>query len=582
MAKLSWLVRAGYSVGHVLNDLCAACWFSYLLLYLQQVQGLSGTQAGAVLFSGQLADALATPLVGLGSDATRSGLPAFGLGKRKIWNAGGVLLVAISFTFIFGVCLGCDVGEREGGAGAATLKTVTFSLAAAFFNFGWASVQVSHMAMVPELTTDENERVLLNSSRYAFTVLSNVAVFLVVLGLLQKAGAEGKYEPVVYSHLAWIVLALGGVCSLFFLWAVQEKEVRSTSRGDYASLPEGETSLLGEEHKGASDSLSIHSPSDSGSDDDRGGRRLRPPPSPRLELTVRGNSSGRKNVMTWRDWLSVLPFFQVMVVYACVRLAVNVSQVYLTFYVVDTLSMPPEALASVPLICYVAQLLTTLTMKRLAQRLGRRRALTAGAMCTAVACGLLLVITPATANAVYPTVFLLGVGCASSMVITVSVEGDLVGPNTESGAFVYGFMSFADKLVNGLVILAIQAFGDDRAPPGSPDRAHFIRIATGLVPLCAAVVSAMVSWTITFPKALEGSVGTPTVEATAGVAPGVIGRRPAILRSFSFFSGGMTGAGARPGPAMLSTHSHAVSQEMVGEGLGGGGETAPFLSSGAR
>jgi MFS family permease len=255
--------------------------------------------------------------------------------------------------------------------------------------------------------------------------------------------------------------------------------------------------------------------------------------------------------------------------------------------------MPPEALASVPLICYLAQLLTTLSMKRMAQRLGRRKALTAGAVCTAVACALLLFITPATADAIYPTVFLLGVGCASSMVITVSVEGDLVGPNTESGAFVYGFMSFADKLINGLVILAIQAFGDDRAPPGSPDRAHFIRIATGLIPLSAAVISAVVSWTIAFPPALEGSVGTPAGGARedsegASTTPEVVrearsigGRRTqTLMHSFSFYSGGMTGAGARPGPVRAGSMLNVVAQELETERLLGGAlDASPAFST---
>ena len=49
---LSWIASCSYSMGHFLNDATASCWFSYLLLYLTQAQGLSGSQAGIVLFSG--------------------------------------------------------------------------------------------------------------------------------------------------------------------------------------------------------------------------------------------------------------------------------------------------------------------------------------------------------------------------------------------------------------------------------------------------------------------------------------------------------------------------------------------------
>lgn len=34
-SSLSLLQKLGYSVGHVMNDLCAAIWFTYLLVYME-------------------------------------------------------------------------------------------------------------------------------------------------------------------------------------------------------------------------------------------------------------------------------------------------------------------------------------------------------------------------------------------------------------------------------------------------------------------------------------------------------------------------------------------------------------------
>lgn len=34
----------GYGVGHFLNDLCAACWFNYLLYYLKSVDPIGGPE----------------------------------------------------------------------------------------------------------------------------------------------------------------------------------------------------------------------------------------------------------------------------------------------------------------------------------------------------------------------------------------------------------------------------------------------------------------------------------------------------------------------------------------------------------
>lgn len=42
------------------------------------------------------------------------------------------------------------------------------------------------------------------------------------------------------------------------------------------------------------------------------------------------------------------------------------------------------------------------------------------------------------------------------LVTSLGVCADLIGQNTESGAFVYGVMSFMDKLSNGFAVMLIQ------------------------------------------------------------------------------------------------------------------------------
>lgn len=39
----------------------------------------------------------------------------------------------------------------------------------------------------------------------------------------------------------------------------------------------------------------------------------------------------------------------------------------------------------------------------------------------------------------------------------VAMTADLIGPHTHSRPFVYGAMSFLDKMANGLVVMAIQS-----------------------------------------------------------------------------------------------------------------------------
>jgi len=44
------------------------------------------------------------------------------------------------------------------------------------------------------------------------------------------------------------------------------------------------------------------------------------------------------------------------------------------------------------------------------------------------------------------------------LVTSLGITADLIGLNTESGAFVYGAMSFIDKLSNGVAVTLIQTF----------------------------------------------------------------------------------------------------------------------------
>ena len=85
-----------FGTGHLMNDLCGATWFNYLLYFLVKVQGVSRITAGTVMLVGQVADALATPLVGLLSDRWNSPI-----GKRIPWYIGGSILVPIAFFFMF-------------------------------------------------------------------------------------------------------------------------------------------------------------------------------------------------------------------------------------------------------------------------------------------------------------------------------------------------------------------------------------------------------------------------------------------------------------------------------------------------
>lgn len=63
-STLPLMTKIGFGFGHVYNDLCAGIWFSYTLLFFQGVLQMPSTEAGGLMMLGQVADAIATPIIG--------------------------------------------------------------------------------------------------------------------------------------------------------------------------------------------------------------------------------------------------------------------------------------------------------------------------------------------------------------------------------------------------------------------------------------------------------------------------------------------------------------------------------------
>lgn len=57
---------------------------------------------------------------------------------------------------------------------------------------------------------------------------------------------------------------------------------------------------------------------------------------------------------------------------------------------------------------------------------------------------------------VYIVAIIIGIAGSIVLVTSLGITADLIGDKTGSGAFVYGIMSFTDKLANGIAVVAIQ------------------------------------------------------------------------------------------------------------------------------
>ncbi|CAD8211174.1 unnamed protein product [Paramecium pentaurelia] len=215
-----------YCMGHMLNDLSAACWFNYLLFYLKRIMHVDfGSYA---MLSGQIADALATPLVGYYSDRTNTSI-----GKRIPWYIGGYVVIIFSFLPVWNGNLIFDwMSLRNNNLVQVSYqnqrKTIYYTVFSAIFNFGWASLQISHMCLVPSLTCSRYKRDKLNSIRNTFQFIAVLIVYVTALIFFQLVNSKnGTDSEQAFQYLSLICVAIGTATSVFFIIQINEPKLTS-------------------------------------------------------------------------------------------------------------------------------------------------------------------------------------------------------------------------------------------------------------------------------------------------------------------------------------------------------------------
>lgn len=434
--------RLSYSVGHFLNDLCASMWFTYLLVFYHDVLGFKNTYAGVLLLVGQIADGICTPLIGYESDRT----PGCGnYGKRKTWHLVGTLSVALSFSFIFNQCLGCSSLTPQW---ASLLFFVPFII---IFQFGWAAVQISHLSLIPELVRCEHAKVELTAYRYAFTVVANITVFALAYLLFhvhsgQDMDTLGPADMPVFRDLALIVTGIGLVFSLLFHVGTRERWSRPGEQGENSPL------------------LNT--------------------PGPTLST-----------LLQWKCWLRQPSFYQVALLYMSTRLMVNLSQTYISMYLIYTLQLDKKFIATIPLVMYLSGFLSSFIMKPISKRIGKSLTYFMGLLMI-MAFSFWVLVDASMGERVYGAAVLLGAGSATILVISLAMTAELISDQTQSGAFVYGAMSFTDKVANGLAVMVIQSMHPCHTVACCPACLWFYHYVMVIVTGGVAIVAALALCTI--------------------------------------------------------------------------------------
>jgi Na+/melibiose symporter-like transporter len=203
----------------------------------------------------------------------------------------------LSFPFLFNLCIGCQDAS----------EFIQFGYYIPFvvlLQFGWAAGQIAHLAIIPELSDCQNERVHLNSIRYAFTIISNIFVYVVTYILLKyvdfKQMSRGMFDKPMedskfhltqmdapkFTILTLVVVLVGLVSLLVYHVGIREKHMLTSKQIQCQSSP----SFVQEKLK-------------------------------------------------WTGYLKSFRYYNVAVLYMCTRLIGNVTQVYFGLFLTDRLSL---------------------------------------------------------------------------------------------------------------------------------------------------------------------------------------------------------------------------------------------------
>ncbi|KAJ4936825.1 hypothetical protein JOQ06_001411 [Pogonophryne albipinna] len=198
----------------------------------------------------------------------------------------------------------------------------------------------------------------------------------------------------------------------------------------------------------------------------------------------------RNLALIWKCWLQQPSFYQVALLYMSTRLIVNLSQTYISMYLINTLGLPKKFIATIPLVMFLSGFLSSFIMKPVSKLIGKSLTYFLGLLLI-MAFSYWVLLEGQMGQQVYGAAVLLGAGSATILVISLSMTAELIGGQTQSGAFVYGAMSFTDKVANGIAVMIIQALHPCQTVVCCPDCVWFYHNVMVIVTGGVAVVAAL-------------------------------------------------------------------------------------------
>lgn len=196
--------KLAFGVGQVAEGVKNTAFSTFVLLYYNQVLGLSGSLAGLAIMVALIFDAVTDPLTGSLSDGWRSRW-----GRRHPFMYASALPLGVAFFLLFSPPDG--LGETGLFLWLMTMAVLTRGAMTLY--------HVPHLALGAELSDDYEERTSIVSYRTIFGVLGNASVILLGFSFffVDREGVVGTLRGEAYPAFALAFAAL--MCGTIWLSA---------------------------------------------------------------------------------------------------------------------------------------------------------------------------------------------------------------------------------------------------------------------------------------------------------------------------------------------------------------------------
>lgn len=154
--------RIACKTGHILNNLTSSVWYSYALLYFQNVVGLSPVTVGIIFFISQTLMAVSFLVTSLGREK-RFWNSFSSYGKRKARHVVGSAGILLAWPYTFTPCLFCGDHNSDVGLGAYYLPSV------ALFSICWPLAEVSYYSLMTEVRAENGKDT--ETSRFVYQAI---------------------------------------------------------------------------------------------------------------------------------------------------------------------------------------------------------------------------------------------------------------------------------------------------------------------------------------------------------------------------------------------------------------------------